>query len=191
MNLVLYSKRLALVPLDEADIDITVEMFTDPDVLRFAGGVMSEADIHRDMQVWTRRGGNGCIGIWCVTDRDSGEKLGSAALLPMPVEEDDTDFDLVVPGQMPEGDVEVGYFLKRSAWGKGYATEACKRLLRMAFEDSPLTEVVATFEKGNSASQNVLEKAGFVDRGVMRCYGEDGPNFRITRDEWVRKGVAN
>jgi RimJ/RimL family protein N-acetyltransferase len=186
MNLVLYSKRLALVPLDETDIDITVEMFTDPDVLRFAGGVMSEADIHRDMHVWTRRGGNGCIGIWCVSDRDSGEKFGSAALLPMPVEGDDTDFDLVVPGQMPEGDVEVGYFLKRSAWGKGYATEACKRILRMAFEDSPLTEVVATFEKGNSASQNVLEKAGFVDRGVMRCYGEDGPNFRITRDEWVR-----
>jgi RimJ/RimL family protein N-acetyltransferase len=138
------------------------------------------------MHVWTRRGGNGCIGIWCVSDRDSGEKFGSAALLPMPVEGDDTDFDLVVPGQMPEGDVEVGYFLKRSAWGKGYATEACKRILRMAFEDSPLTEVVATFEKGNSASQNVLEKAGFVDRGVMRCYGEDGPNFRITRDEWVR-----
>jgi RimJ/RimL family protein N-acetyltransferase len=164
MNLVLYSKRLALVPLDETDIDITVEMFTDPDVLRFAGGVMSEADIHRDMHVWTRRGGNGCIGIWCVSDRDSGEKFGSAALLPMPVEGDDTDFDLVVPGQMPEGDVEVGYFLKRSAWGKGYATEACKRILRMAFEYSPLTEVVATFEKGNSA-----------------C-----PNFRITRDEWVR-----
>lgn len=186
MKRVLYSKRLALVPLDETDIDIVVEMFTDPDVLRFAGGVMSEADIRRDMPTWTKRGGNGCIGIWCVSDRNSGEKFGSAALLPIPVEEDDTDFDLVIPDQMPEGDVEVGYFLKRSAWGKGYATEACKRLLRMAFEDSPLTEVVATFEKGNAASQNVLEKAGFVDRGVMRCYGEDGPNFRITRDEWVR-----
>ena len=105
----------------------------------------------------------------------------------MPVDEDETDFDLVIPGQMPEGDVEVGYFLKPSAWDKGYATEACKRVLKMAFEDSPLTEVVATFDAANVASRNVLEKAGFVDRGMMRCYGEDGPNFRITRDEWVRK----
>jgi RimJ/RimL family protein N-acetyltransferase len=185
MKRVLYSKRLALVPLDETDIDITVEMFTDPKVLRFARGIMSEAEIRQDMQVWTRRGGNGSIGIWCITDRDSGEKLGSAALLPMPVDEDETDFDLVIPGQMPDGDVEVGYFLKPSAWGKGYATEACNRVLKMAFEDSPLTEVVATFDAANVASRNVLEKAGFVDRGIMRCYGEDGPNFRITRDEWV------
>jgi RimJ/RimL family protein N-acetyltransferase len=185
MKRVLYSKRLALVPLDETDIDITVEMFTDPKVLRFARGIMSEAEIRQDMQVWTRRGGNGSIGIWCITDRDSGEKLGSAALLPMPVDEDETDFDLVISGQMPDGDVEVGYFLKPSAWGKGYATEACNRVLKMAFEDSPLTEVVATFDAANVASRNVLEKAGFVDRGIMRCYGEDGPNFRITRDEWV------
>ena len=32
-------------------------------------------------------------------------------LLPMPVEEDDTDYSLVVPGQMPDCDVEIGYFL--------------------------------------------------------------------------------
>ena len=186
MNLVLYSERLALVPLEVTDVDLTIEMFTDPEVLKFAGGIMNEAAIRRDMSLWTKRGGNGCIGIWCVSDRASGEKLGSAALLPMPVEEKDTDFDLVIPGKMPEGDVEVGYFLKHSAWGRGYATEACKRLLRMAFEESPLTEVVATFDVGNVGSRKVLEKAGFVDRGTMRCYGEDGPNFRISRDEWVR-----
>ena len=87
---------------------------------------------------------------------------------------------------MPDGDVEIGYFLKRSAWSKGYATEACRRLLQMAFEESPLAEVVATFESGNIASRNVLRKAGFMDRGMRRCYGEDGTNYRITRDEWNR-----
>jgi RimJ/RimL family protein N-acetyltransferase len=183
---VLNSERLSLTPLDATDVELVVDMFTDPDVLGFAGGVMNEGDIRRDMPTWTKRGGNGCIGIWCVSVNDSGEKLGTGASLPWPVEQDETDFDLVVPGQMPDGDVEVGYFLKRSAWGKGYATEACKRLLQMAFEDSPLTEVVATFDAGNLASRHVLEKAGFVDRGVMQCYGKDGLNFRITRDEWLQ-----
>jgi len=70
--------------------------------------------------------------------------------------------------------------------GKGYATEACKRLLQAAFEESPLTEIVATFEVGNDASRNVLKKAGFVDRGTMLCYGEEGPNYRITRDNCNR-----
>ena len=184
MNLILHSKRLTLTPFDAPDVDLAIEMFTDPDVLRFVGGAREEDEIRRDMSNWTKRGGNGCIGIWCISETSSGEKFGSAALLPMPVEEDDTDYSLVIPGRMPDGDVEIGYFLKQSAWGKGYATEACNRLVRMAFEESRLTEVVATFEVGNIASQSVLEKAGFIDHGLMRCYGEDGPNYRIARDEW-------
>ena len=103
----------------------------------------------------------------------------------MPIENTETDYGLVVPGTMPDGDVEIGYFLKRSAWGRGYATEACRRLLRFAFEETPLQEVVATFHEENLASRNVLRKSGFTDRGTMLCYGEVGLNFRITRNEWL------
>ena len=86
---------------------------------------------------------------------------------------------------MPDAEIEVGYFLKPSAWGKGIATEACRRIVQCAFEESPLEEVVATFDPGNTASRNVLLKAGFTDRGTRRSYGEDGPYFRITREEWL------
>lgn len=191
MDLVLHSTRLTLAPFDATDLELAVDLFTDPDVREFAGGAMQANVIRENMQLWVKRGGNGCIGIWCISDRASGEKLGTAALLPMPIEEDDTDFGLVIPGQLPDGDVEIGYFLKRSAWGQGYATEACKRLLRMAFEESPLTEVVATFDAGNDASRKVLEKAGFVDRGMRRCYGEEGINYRITKDEWCKWVQSN
>ena len=186
MSLELMSEHLLLKPFQLEDIDICLKMFTDPEVVKYAGGLMSESRIRREMPTWTKRGGNGCIGIWCITDRLSGEKYGSAALLPIPIDEDDTDFDLVVPGTMPDSDVEIGYFLKRSAWGRGFATEACKRVLQFAFEDSPLDEVVATFEEKNTASKNVLEKAGFKNHGSRRCYGEDGPDYRISRDEWSK-----
>jgi len=116
---VLRSERLSLTPLQAPDVDLVIEMFTDPEVLRFAGGAMQEHEIRREMPNWTKRGGDGC-----------------------------------------------------------------NRVVRMAIEDSPLTEIVATFEVGNVASQHVLEKVGFVDYGMMRCYGEHGPNYRITRDEW-------
>ena len=36
----------------------------------------------------------------------------------MPIDEDDTNWDHVVPGVMPDGDVEVGYVLKEDAWDK-------------------------------------------------------------------------
>ena len=188
MNLTFHSERLNFAPYTPDDLDLSLALFTDPVVLRYAGEVMSEQYIKANMSSWSRRGGDGGIGIWTVSDRQTGEKYGSAALLPMPVEEDETDFSLLVPGQMPECDIEIGYFLKRSAWGFGYATEACRRLLKFAFEETPLAEVVATFHRENLASRNVLVKAGFIDRGTMRCYGkDDGLNFRITRDEWLQQ----
>ncbi len=184
MKLELLTERLRLIPLANDDVDLCLELFTDPEVVKYAGGVVGADEIRKGMSKWTKRGGNGCIGIWCISDRDTGDKYGSAALLPIPIDEDDTDFSLVIPGNMPDGEIEIGYFLKRSAWGNGYATEACKRLIRFAFQETSIDEVVATFEDANAASKHVLNKAGFIDRGRMQCYGEDSPIYRITRDEW-------
>ena len=184
MNLELFSERLVLSPFAATDLDLTLELFTDPAVTEHVGGPMSEAEIGKEFPNWTRRGGNGCIGIWCISNRENGDKYGSIALLPMPIEKDDTDFDLVVHGKMPDADIEIGYFLKPSAWRKGYATEACRRLLRFVFQETTLQEVVATFDEKNDSSRNVLIKSGFVDNGTRRCYGEDGPDFRISRDRW-------
>jgi len=109
MDLKLLTERTKLTPLAPADVDVALEMFTDPDVTRFAGSVMSEDKIRQMMSVWIRRGGNGCIGIWCISDRDTGEKYGSCALLPMPIDEDDTNWGLVTPDVMPEGDVKESW----------------------------------------------------------------------------------
>ena len=189
-NLNLETDRLRLVPMDASDIDLCIQLFTDESVTKYAGGPEAEEVIHREMPKWIRRGGNGGIGIWIISDRKTNTRLGSVALLPIPVEKDDTDFDLVVPGVMPEGDIEVGYFLVPDAWGKGYATEACKRILRFGFEETPLEEIVATFDVGNTVSRKVLLKCGFKDHGTRRCYAADGPDFRITRDEWLARAAS-
>ena len=186
MNLVLTTERLLLTPLCEADVDIAIELWTDPAVVRYVCEPMSEEEVRDDMTNATKRGGNGCIGIWCVSDRLTSEKYGDAYLLPMPIDEDDTDWNLLVPGVMPAGDIEIGYFLKCSAWGRGFATEVCKRLIRFAFEETSLKEVVATLDEGNQNSRNVLEKAGFSYAGRIRAYGKDGPHFRISREEWSK-----
>ena len=184
MTLALFSERLSLTPVEVADVDLAIEMLTDPAAMRFVAEVMSEAEIRRDMPLWTKRGGDGCIGIWCIADRTTGEKYGSGFLLPMPVEEVDTDWDLVVPGVLPDGDVEIGYCLKQDAWGRGYATEVCRRLLRFAFEETPLEEIVATLDDRHEASKRVLAKSGLTCRGRRLAYGQDGPDWRITKAEW-------
>jgi len=184
MKLELHTDRLLLTPLAPTDVDFVLELWTDPEVVKFVCEVPTEAKLRQEMPDAIKRGGNGGIGVWCIADRMTGEKLGETYLLPLPVDEEDTDFSLVVMGQMPDADIEIGYFLKPAAWGRGYATEVCKRLLRFAFEDIYLNEVVATVDDDNIASKRVLEKSGLLDRGRSRSYGKDNPIYRIARDEW-------
>lgn len=187
MNLDLESERLLLRPLVAADVDVEVEMGSDPAVMKYVGGVEPRDKIAQDMQKYTRRCAGGCVGVWCVTDRVTREKFGTAILLPLPIEEDDTDWDLVVGDEWPDREIEIGYILKRSAWGKGYATEATRRLLEFAFEETPLEEVVATANPENAASHRVLQKCGLVYEGMRRAYAVHCSGFRITRRQWLNK----
>ena len=175
VELQLFTGRVALRPLSINDVGLVIDMFTDEQVMKYAGGAIPKEKIIEKMGMYTRRGGNGCIGVWCIYDRITGESLGSTALTPLPVDKDDTDWEQVIEDQLPDGEVEIGYFLKRTAWGNGYATETVERILRFAFEDSPLEEVVAVTDPENRRSRRVLEKSGFVSTGNRRAYGKDHP----------------
>ncbi|MBW2274185.1 MAG: GNAT family N-acetyltransferase [Deltaproteobacteria bacterium] len=185
MELELLTDRLLLRPLRLDDLDVATEMFTDPEVTRYAGGVLTAEEVETEMSDYIKRCAGGGIGIWCVLDRETSEKLGSGALLPIPIEEKDTNWDLVEGPDLPDREIEVGYFLKRPAWGKGYATEICMRLLAFAFEETPLVDVVACIEGDNDRSRHVLSKSGLRDEGTRRAYAEQLPCFRVTRTQWM------
>ena len=187
MDLNLYTKRLSIRPLTLDDIDLGITLFTDDDVCRYIGGIQTEEEIRTEMPKYIQRCCGGSVGVWCVRDRFTEEKLGTGVLLPMPVNEDDTDWGLVQGPDLPDAEIEVGYILKPSAWGKGYATEICRRLLEFAFTDSPMKEVVACIDDRNSASRNVLLKSGMEEEGIIRAYNTDAPGFRITREQWLEK----
>ena len=185
MNLDLMSERLLLRPLAEGDLDVEIEMGTDAEVMKYVGELDTEELLVHQMPKFIRRCAGGCIGVWCVIERSTNEKLGTAILLPLPIEEDDTNWDLVVGDDFPDCEIEIGYMLKRSAWGKGYATEATKRLLKFAFEVTPLEQLVATIDPENTASRRVLEKCGLICEGIRRAYAVECPGFRITRQQWL------
>lgn len=187
MNLVLESERLLLRPLEPGDRDLGMAMFTDPAVMRYLAETYTPAKVDWEMTRAVRRCAGGCIGVWCVIERASGEKIGTGVLLPMPIDGTDTDWDQVAGDALPDSEIEIGYLLKPAAWGKGYATEVCTRLLRFAFQDSPLQEVVAVTDPQNLASQRVLVKSGLVSEGLRRAYGTQCPGFRLTRAQWLER----
>jgi len=56
---------------------------------------------------------------------------------------------------------EIGYNLGQLYWGKGYITEAMKRILLFADKELNIKEIVGRYAIENSASENVMRKLGF------------------------------
>lgn len=59
------------------------------------------------------------------------------------------------------GGWEIGYNLGKKHWGKGYTTEAVKRIIDFAAKTLGVTEIVGRYAKENPASGNVMKKLGF------------------------------
>ena len=154
----LTTPRLYLRPFTLADRAAIHAVYADPEVMRFVGH-----GAHRTMaetatalrtygDVLERRG----YSFLAVTEREGGALIGDGGLHPL-------------GGVGP--DVELGYTLARSAWGKGYATELGLALVEYAFTALRVPRVVAQVEPANTASRHVLTKLGMTERGQRTAYG--------------------
>ena len=69
-------------------------------------------------------------------------------------------------GRRPSGAVEMGYWIARSHWGRGVATEACTSLVDIA-RTLGLAQLEASHFTDNPASARVLDKLGFESTGLI------------------------
>ncbi len=85
---------------------------------------------------------------------------------------------------------EIGYWMGVPYWGKGYMSEAARRVLQFGFEELDLRRIQATYLTENPASRRVMEKIGMTYEGTLRSYvqkdGEDKDlgMCAIVREEW-------
>ena len=80
--------------------------------------------------------------------------------------------------------MDLGYRLLRSAWGRGYATEASKACLEWGFREAGLDTIIGRVARANTASIRVLEKVGMRYWKQEACEGiQDALIYRIGRDE--------
>lgn len=180
----LATERLVLEPLGPDDVELTRVLLSDPEVTRYVMDPIDPADAPREHARCSRRGAGGRLGIWKLTERASGAFVGSGVLLPLPIDAEDTDWPSLVEDRYPDAEIEVGYLLRPAFWGRGFATEVCRRLLQFAFEMTTLTEVVAVTDPENVNSKRVLLKCGLRDEGERSAYATRCSAFRISRAEW-------
>ena len=105
----------------------------------------------------------------------------------------------------PVDQPELGYRLRRSAWGKGYATEGSRALIRKGFTELGVQRVVAFTYGEHRASRRVMEKAGMRLVRTYRLTPEqleslgvtdpslfdgDDVEYAITKVEWEHQEAA-
>jgi RimJ/RimL family protein N-acetyltransferase len=95
-------------------------------------------------------------------------------------------------GRRPSGAVELGYWIARSHWGRGFATEAGRALVAIA-RTLQLAAIEASHFLDNPASERVLDKLGFVALGItaprLSCArGTDAP-ARLMRLQLAKAGA--
>ena len=85
---------------------------------------------------------------------------------------------------------ELGYWLGVPHWGRGYATEASREMLRYGFEDLQLHRIFASHFSHNTASGRVLLKLGMRHEGCQREHLRkwnqfvDSELYGILQHEW-------
>ena len=165
----LETERLVLRRFTEVDADVLFDLDGDPEVMRFITGgrptprdVVRHETLPRFLNAYERFEG---FGVWAAIERSTGEFVGWFEFYPW-------------KDVGPE-EVELGYRLRRSAWGKGYATEGSRALIRKGFTELGVRRVVAETMAVNTASRRVMEKAGLT---YVRTFHQEWP-WRIEGDE--------
>lgn len=64
--------------------------------------------------------------------------------------------------------IDMGWRLRKVAWGKGYATEGAKRCLAHAFTDLQFNRLIAVCTVQNQKSENVMQKIGMIKQGEFK-----------------------
>ena len=82
-------------------------------------------------------------------------------------------------------EIETGYRLPKTSWGRGIATEATTRILAYGFEALELGEIVAVVDPGNTRSLRIMEKLGFIQSGERDIYEKTLQYFRLGKAEWL------
>jgi [ribosomal protein S5]-alanine N-acetyltransferase len=175
----LLTDRLILRDITEADAELLFDLDSDPEVMRYIGP-RPAPDVagycERTRAVYVPYQAHPWHGMRIVLDRATGEFVGWVFARPAT----DSKFAREIGWARPD-EVEVGYRYRRSAWGRGLATEAATPLVRIALADSATTAMVACAMAGNAGSLRVLEKLGLERVGEATLSETNEPTVKLVR----------
>jgi RimJ/RimL family protein N-acetyltransferase len=157
--------EIALRPIGEDDIPAMVAACQDPEIPRWTR--VPSPYTENDARAFLSR----AAGVSAILDASTGEFLGT------------------VGWWWVADNVQLGYWVKREARGRGVATRALRLVSEWAFAALGACRLQLLAEPANAASQRVAEKAGFHREALLRSYVElkgrrrDAYMYALLRDD--------
>ncbi len=181
MDVYLTTERLTLRWFTPDDLDLVIELDSDPQVKRYIDGGLpvDHAEVADHLEWWlTHYPREAGYGFWAALAKPDDAFIGWFHFRPG-------------DGAGPL-EPELGYRLRRDSWGKGYGTEASAALIDHGFRELGIERAYAQTMAINIGSRRVMEKAGmrlvreFVADWPVRIDGDEHGDveYSITRAEW-------
>jgi RimJ/RimL family protein N-acetyltransferase len=161
---IIETPRLVLRPPIGSDIEPMMVIHQDPDVMKYLDSRVSGdiATAWRNVAMMIGHWSISGFGPWIVVMKESSQIIGRAGLW------------------YPAGaaDVELGWMIRRSDWGRGFATEAASAALKWAWQHVDTDHIVSLISAANTPSIRIAEKLGqrlestrVVDGAALHTFG--------------------
>jgi RimJ/RimL family protein N-acetyltransferase len=151
------TQRLILEPWRSSDWEAFRPIATDVEVMRYITGGVPWTDeqiqnfVYRQITLYSERG----FCRWKLVEASTGELIGFCG----------------AGMWRDEPDPEIGWWLARSHWGRGLATEAARIALHDLFERVGLERLISIARPDNTASIGVMKKLGLRFEGEFESEG--------------------
>jgi RimJ/RimL family protein N-acetyltransferase len=167
----LTTERLLMRRWLPSDREPFAELNGDPEVMRYFPRRLDRAGSDALIDLLEGRFDEAGYGLWALEVTATGQFIGFTGLNPMP------------PGVPGAGGMEVGWRLAKHAWHHGYATEAARAALGVAFDGVGFDEIWSMTAIANEPSQAVMRRLGLTEAARF-----EHPNVPVDSD--LRSHVA-
>ncbi|NJL84386.1 MAG: GNAT family N-acetyltransferase [Chloroflexaceae bacterium] len=163
MTIIAETQRLLIRPWQpETDANQALAIYGDRLVTHFiktkADSLEAQISILKRWVEQAKQLNNG-TGLWPVRLKETDAIIGTVALIQLPISS----------GKLTDT-YEIGWHLKRAAWGQGYATEAAKGILGYGFKQLRLPAIHAATHPHNLASIRVTQRLNMQPLGRTNAY---------------------
>jgi len=142
----LETERLLIRPWQPADRPALKAFTQDPEVMRYVHGGLpySETELDEFLSRQARQLAEHDLCMGALIEKSTGRVVGVCGTQPLGT----------------TGDLEIGWWLGRDVWGRGYATEGGGAAMRHVLDTLGRSRVVAIIDPGNEPSIRVVQRLG-------------------------------